>query len=344
MGNVSLIELSTEDQEILEYCHEIKRAVNNTSELTESMTKLSKKEAAGSGQVYLADALKHALSLLARDQRYHAKVDVSIDSESLLINGIYSDLTNIFLNLLKNAYQAVGKDGSIKVSLSKVELTKTKKLIRGEILPGQYASLVFEDDGKGMKQELLKHIFEPFFTTKEDGTGLGLSSVVRYLENNNGAIDIKSKLGLGTKVTLYFSLNEETSQGSRVRQEKANDVLNLSGKRFVIMDDDVVFGNSLSGFLRKNQAEVQTYFDAKFCEFIKENPNLDSYDYLILDYQSPYFECLELVETLLAANKKLFVFIISGSALEINNFDRCLAFRKPISFEKLCREILTFSA
>ena len=63
---------------------------------------------------------------------------------------------------------------------------------------GWSAVLEFEDTGPGLPPEAQEQIFEPFFTTKEDGTGLGLSTVQRLVEQHGGAISVRSRPGEGT--------------------------------------------------------------------------------------------------------------------------------------------------
>ena len=63
---------------------------------------------------------------------------------------------------------------------------------------GWSAVLEVEDSGPGLPPEAQEQIFEPFFTTKEDGTGLGLSTVQRLVEQHGGAISVRSHPGEGT--------------------------------------------------------------------------------------------------------------------------------------------------
>ena len=69
--------------------------------------------------------------------------------------------------------------------------------------------LEFEDTGPGMSPELQDRIFEPFYTTKQDGTGLGLATVQRIVEQHGGAIEISSELGRGTCFRVLLPLAEE---------------------------------------------------------------------------------------------------------------------------------------
>jgi signal transduction histidine kinase len=60
------------------------------------------------------------------------------------------------------------------------------------------------DNGGGMTQEQLRHIFEPFYTTKAGGTGLGLPTCLRIMEQHGGSIEVRSVPGKGSVVTMNF--------------------------------------------------------------------------------------------------------------------------------------------
>jgi len=104
-------------------------------------------------------------------------------------------ITQIFINLLNNAIQAVEPDGGI--------------MIRSYFKKGKKTDSVavdISDNGSGIPDDKLKYIFDPFFTTKPKGTGLGLSIVQNILKMHNADIFIESKINEGTKVSLEFPL------------------------------------------------------------------------------------------------------------------------------------------
>ena len=67
--------------------------------------------------------------------------------------------------------------------------------------------LVVEDNGDGISQENLPNVFDPFYTTKDDGTGLGLPLSMGIVEGHGGVLEIESRVGLGTKVSITLPLN-----------------------------------------------------------------------------------------------------------------------------------------
>ncbi len=114
-----------------------------------------------------------------------------------------SQLNQIVINLMVNALQAMPRGGRLKVQT---------------FFRNNQISLIIEDTGIGMGEEVLKKIFTPFFTTKEvgKGTGLGLPVVHGIITSHGGSIHVESKVGQGTRFEIQFpmtgpSVNESGS-------------------------------------------------------------------------------------------------------------------------------------
>jgi signal transduction histidine kinase len=112
-------------------------------------------------------------------------------------------LSQVLLNLLTNAADAVGEQGEI--------------VIRTEQSSADCLKVVIEDNGCGIDRQTLEHIFEPFFTTKEvgHGTGLGLAIAYGIVERHKGRIEATSEVGVGTRfeVELPVAPPDETISG-----------------------------------------------------------------------------------------------------------------------------------
>ena len=94
-----------------------------------------------------------------------------------------------FFNIIKNALQAMGDGGILKI---RTEMTS------------RFVSISFEDNGPGIAPEDLGAIYEAYHTTKEEGSGLGLMIVQRILRDHGGEIEINSTPERGTAFTLHF--------------------------------------------------------------------------------------------------------------------------------------------
>jgi CheY-like chemotaxis protein len=150
------------------------------------------------------------------------------------VNG--SGLDNVILNLVINARDAMKSlTGDMALTLR----TKAVNIQSGfddRLCPGWYALVEVSDTGVGMNEAVLEQIFQPFFTTKgqDEGTGLGLSMVSRYVEEAGGIALVESTEGAGTAVRLYLPLEKaesdalEEGESHRAelfqRQDSVNDV------------------------------------------------------------------------------------------------------------------------
>jgi two-component system nitrogen regulation sensor histidine kinase GlnL len=112
-------------------------------------------------------------------------------------------LTQLFLNLIKNAVEAVGESGSIRIAtrvMSDYSMTK-----KGE-RPSRMVSIDVTDDGEGMNKEQLDNLFTPFFTTKSRGTGLGLAICHKIVSEHRGMIKVDSEPGKGSTFSVMLPL------------------------------------------------------------------------------------------------------------------------------------------
>jgi two-component system, NtrC family, sensor histidine kinase PilS len=128
-------------------------------------------------------------------ERRERNVVVVVDAEpGVEMEGASGQIRQVLWNLIRNATEAMPDGGTIRIATAREELTG-----------GQRESVLsVTDDGVGIPREDLDRIFEPFFSTKPTGTGLGLATVARIVEDHRGTVDTHSELGKGTVFTLRF--------------------------------------------------------------------------------------------------------------------------------------------
>jgi signal transduction histidine kinase len=115
------------------------------------------------------------------------------------IQGYSGKLSQVFMNLLSNAFHAVADKGDVWIR------TRSNN---GSV------EIEIEDNGVGISRENLKRIFEPFFTTKAvgQGTGLGLSISYGIIEQHHGRIAVASTPNKGSLFTVRLPCSQEKSQ------------------------------------------------------------------------------------------------------------------------------------
>lgn len=137
------------------------------------------------------------------------KVAVGISvPEGLSINADKQRIQQVFLNLLKNAMEAVGEDGKIAVSAFRnrggQEPHRDFKFCGRCDSKGDSIDIEISDTGCGIPSDILPKIFDPFFSTKDvgKGAGLGLFIVFEIMEEHDGCVGVKSKESVGTTFVL----------------------------------------------------------------------------------------------------------------------------------------------
>jgi signal transduction histidine kinase len=103
-------------------------------------------------------------------------------------------LKSAILNILINAMEASGENGTIDVRLAESDGTIVLNVV---------------DGGKGISEEIVDRVFEPYFSTKSVGTGLGLPLTKTIIEKHGGEISLESKDGQGTTVTVTIPIESE---------------------------------------------------------------------------------------------------------------------------------------
>lgn len=121
----------------------------------------------------------------------------------LFVRGSTGQLRQVLWNLLRNADESMPEGGKLTVVLGPEELTAG----------GHEALLSVADTGVGISSEDQERIFEPFFTKgKKAGTGLGLATVARAVEDHDGTIEVQSTPGRGTTFTVRIPLARAPSR------------------------------------------------------------------------------------------------------------------------------------
>jgi signal transduction histidine kinase len=164
-------------QEVLEFVRPIRLQVDRTA---------------------VADAVQAAVQLAGtKAPRGAISVDIRVPDELPLIHGDQHQLTQLFTNLLTNAYEAMDGRGHVTITAGPA------RIVDGEA--GREAVLVeLADEGPGMAPEVADRVFSPFFTTKPQGSGLGLAIVRKIVDAHDGSIDLQTAPGQGTKIRVML--------------------------------------------------------------------------------------------------------------------------------------------
>jgi len=190
---------------IREYTDIIVREVDRVDHLIEQLLDLSRPVKFHLAPLNIHELLDEVLLL----ERYSVEagrvlVRKQFDPSLPLIQGDRAQLTQVFLNVVKNALQAIGGDGCLTMTTRMETDFHIREEGKGR---GKFIRVEVQDDGPGISEENLPYIFSPFFTTKEKGAGLGLAICHRIITEHGGLIRVESREGEGAifKVSLLVA-------------------------------------------------------------------------------------------------------------------------------------------
>jgi two-component system nitrogen regulation sensor histidine kinase GlnL len=202
-GAAQLLKRSLDqDSSLLEYANIMIREVDRVDKLIEQLLDLARPAKLDLTAVNIHEVLEDVLLLETHTaEALRIGVKKRFDPSLPPIWGDRAQLTQVFLNLVKNAFQAMHRGGILTVATR----LETDFHIRGQGSDrSRWIWVDVEDEGVGIKEEDLPHIFSPFFTTKNHGTGLGLAVCYRIVREHGGLIRVDSIEGKGT--TFRISL------------------------------------------------------------------------------------------------------------------------------------------
>ncbi|HEY8185251.1 MAG TPA: ATP-binding protein [Pyrinomonadaceae bacterium] len=142
--------------------------------------------------------LKETFTLLRHsvEMRDGQAIEEEVPETPVLIDADSEQLRQVFWNLARNALQAMPAGGTLHATI--------------EMQPNNRLRIAFTDTGRGMSPQQVEHLFEPFSSTT-GGTGLGLSIVYQIIRDHGGTINVRSRLGQGTTITIEMPSETESS-------------------------------------------------------------------------------------------------------------------------------------
>jgi PAS domain S-box-containing protein len=214
------------------------RQARRAAHIVQSLLVFSRPSTPRNTLLHLPDLLQRTLQLHEHSLRAnHIHVDLASRPDLPTVLGDSNQLTQVFLNLIVNAEQAVRElrdHGTLRIRLGVV---------------GERVLVTFQDDGVGIRRELLPRIFDPFFTTKRPGrgTGLGLSICMAIIREHNGDISAQPLPDGGSVFTVSLPVCTESvavaatvAPATNAAAEETSGASPASAlqKRILVVDDE----------------------------------------------------------------------------------------------------------
>lgn len=180
-------EIKTSDAEIQKTFVSITREIERLGQITESY--LVRAKVSTESQCSPVNELLNEIVEFESELGQNIQIEKKLWPEELYVKADKGKLRQAFLNIIKNAKEAMPVGGEIKI-----ETERRKNIFE----------VVFKDSGCGMNETTQKKAQEPFFSTKANGTGIGLSVTRNIVEEAHGVLLFESSLGVGTTVKMQF--------------------------------------------------------------------------------------------------------------------------------------------
>ena len=181
-------------QEFADSVVKIEHHINRAKKITHRLLSFGRRMEPVTERVDVNETVQDTIEFLVNEARYrNIEIQTELAADLPPITSDSGQLQQVFLNIINNGLDAIGKNGVIQI--------KTHHLAKNNRVAIEIA-----DNGPGIPKHMLDKIFDPFFTTKEvgKGTGLGLSISYSIVEKLGGRMMVASGEGEGTTFTIYL--------------------------------------------------------------------------------------------------------------------------------------------
>jgi PAS domain S-box-containing protein len=316
-------------EDVKETLETIERAAGRAADLTKQLLAYSGRGRVVTTSLCMTELVRECAELLTIAAGSSCRVVRDLGSELPLISGDATQLSQVILNLVRNAAEALPQTGGeivIRTGLVQVDASRATELSGARLQPGTFVCLSVADNGAGMTAETRARIFEPFFTTKFTGRGLGLSSVLGIIQAHGGAVHVRSEIGRGTTFEVYLPQLQGaaahakpltlTGQSTRAQFVEARETAHpkaLVGEgSILVVDDEKLVRDLVCAVLRYAGYRVEQAHDGfKALELIKADTSIRL---TVLDMTMPTISGEETMKLIQVIRPQMAFLLSSGFA------------------------------
>ena len=349
IGFTNLLEKHLDDKEtLLNYIGKIKTSNEFLLSLINNVLEMAKIE---NGKEYLDESVTNMEDFYQSvitlfDAQMKAKgvifsYSVKIKHINIMIDA--TKMREILLNILSNALKYTPTGNSVTMTVTELPSEREDYAIY---------QMVIKDTGIGMSEEFLSHMFEYFSrerTTTESGvsgTGLGTAIVKKLVDLMHGTIDVESRLGKGTKITIKMShqITDDQDIQQKIKNEQEYNPEDFTGKRILLAEDNDLNAEIAMAILEEQGIEVERADDGIVCVNMIEKKDADYYNLVLMDIQMPNmdgYKATQLIRQFSDKKKsRIPVIAMTANAFEEDRRNAIAAgmndhIAKPIHVEKL---------
>ena len=269
----------------LGYVDDILSAALRARDLVQQILAFSRQSRQERYPIRVQQVTKEALKLTRASLPSNIRVEVDIDLACPPVLADPTQIHQIIMNLITNAYHAMEASGGV-LTLSLKTVALDSEELGNPILPGgTYVCLKVADTGHGIDPGIRDRIFEPYFTTKGEGkgTGLGLSVIHGIVTSYQGDIQVDSTPGKGSVFIVYLPAVKVAAEG-----EARHEAIAIQGgsERILLVDDEAPIVGMVQEMLQRLGYTVTTRTSSiDALEAFKADP--DRFDLVVTDMTMP---------------------------------------------------------
>jgi signal transduction histidine kinase/CheY-like chemotaxis protein len=207
LGNLEMLGDQTGlDADGLELLGEAQRAAARGAELARRLLTFARRQPLKPARVDIDELVAAMGKRLERELGGTVGITLDLARDLWPVTADPEQLETSLANIIANAGDAMPDGGHLIIGTRNGHLDADYVSEHPGVRPGDYAIIEVADTGSGMSREVQRRIFDPFFTTKDKGTGrgLGLSTVLGFVKQSGGHVDVASEEGVGTTFRLYL--------------------------------------------------------------------------------------------------------------------------------------------
>lgn len=222
------------------------------------------------------------------DKQINLRIEMNPeDNIPLLMDS--NHMERVLANLISNSIKFSEPGSEILLAISDELPVNNKK---------KY-TFTIQDNGIGISESFIDKIFNPYerertsTESRKDGVGIGLAIVKHIVDALHGTINVKSKVGQGTTVTLSFDFQISYMDSQAASPKAVSTTLPIKGKRILVVDDSKVNRDIANAILEGLNAKVEVASDGDVAVAMFEGAKSGYYDMILMDIQMPQMDGFE---------------------------------------------------
>ena len=346
LANADMIERGLQPQQVEmgEDLSDLRRAAQRGSDMVRKLLGYSRRGMIALRPLQITTVVADLLPTLRRVLPESIDVRFIPRAPDAVVSADEGALEQILFNLVTNARDAMPDGGVLRIEVQRVVVDGEHKALVGWGAPGgEYALVCVGDTGHGMDEATKERIFDPFFTTKPPGlgTGLGMAMIYGLVKQQDGFIEIETRVGEGTTVDLYFPLikdgaHDETLDAGAVGASEGTETI-------LLVEDEAAIRRAAKRLLEKKGYTVLLANDGVEALDIFNRHESDI-DLVISDVVMPRLGGRQLYETLKRQDKfTRFLFTSGYTARDMRDTDSLDPgwpfLQKPWDVDELLRRV-----